>query len=252
MLVIPTIYLRNHRVANPAPEARFHLPEDPLVLADEMQQAGVTTMHIVDLDAPQTIGHVTHGDLLKQFTEGGRFTVQVAGPLRTVEAVDRYLQLGVARIVLGSIAYQKPAFTAEVGKRFPHRIAVEISVRHNRVAIPGWTVAAHKSALDYGRQFADAGVSCVCYSDVGEGGELTAENMTNIREFASHIRMPVIHATDLTTIEELEQMLLLEKFGVIGTLLSKSLYEGRFDLKGIVTMAMERGLPAEESTLIPE
>lgn len=252
MFVIPTIYLRNHRIANPAPESRFHLPEDPMALATEMAQAGVEMLHIVDLDAPQTTGSVAHADIIRHFCAQERFLVQVTGPIRTTEVIDRYFQLGVGRVVLGTIAYQKPTFTTEAGKRFPNRLGIEIDVRHQKVVIKGWTMAAHRSALDYAQQFKAAGIGSVLYSDVDEAGHLGPDNYRRIREFALRCAMPVIHATDLNSIEELEQVLLLEKFGVIGTLFSKSLYEGRFDMKGVVTLVKERGLPAEESTLIPE
>ena len=252
MFVIPTIYLRNHRIVNPAPDARFHLPTDPLLLADEMERAGVRFLHVVDLDAPQTNGPVAHAGIFQRLTANGRFTVQVAGPIRTIDTIERYMQLGTARTVLGTIAYQKPAFTTEAATRFPHRIATEIEVRNTKVVIKGWTAAANKTALEYAAQFRSAGVSCILYSDVNDAGMLDPGNYRRIRDFASAARLPVIHAADLGTVEELEQILLLEKFGVIGTLLSKSLYEGLLDIKGVVTMAMERGLPSDESTLIPE
>lgn len=252
MLVIPTIYLRNHRVVNPAPEARFHLPEDPMALAEEMAHAGVHLLHLIDLDAPQTTGHIGHADLVRQLCDKGRFAVQIAGPIRTVEAIDRYLQLGVSRVILGTIAYQIPTFTAEAGKKFPGKLGIEIDVRNHKVMIKGWTVAANKTALDYAVQFRSAGIAVALYSDVNEAGQITPANFQGIREFARQCRMPVIHATDLNSLEELEHVLLLEKFGVTGTLLSKSLYDGRFDIKGLITLAMERGLPDEESTLIPE
>ncbi|MBI4367314.1 MAG: hypothetical protein HY543_10890 [Deltaproteobacteria bacterium] len=250
--MIPTIYLRNHRVANPAPESRFHLTEDPLVLAEEFEQAGVTMLYVVDLDAPQTTGTVTHADILQALCRNGRFTVHISGPIRTIEAIDRYVRLGVSRVVLGAIAYQKPPFTMEAGKRFPGHLAAEIHVRNQKVVIPGWTAAAHRSAVEYATQFREAGVDCLMYSDVNEVGQLTAENLRNIRAFASTAGLPIIHATDIGTIEDLEHLLLLEKFGVIGTLFSKSLYEGRFDIKGLILLASERGLPSEDSTLISD
>lgn len=252
MLIIPTMYLRNQRVANPAPESPFHLDEDPVRLADAMERAGVTTLHCVDLDAPQTTGPVGHADLIRRLCTGGRFSVQIAGPIRTVETIDRYLQLGATRIVLGTIAYQHPNFTKEAGKRFPHRLSVEIQVRDGRTVIPGVAVAAQKSPLEYAQQFREQGISTLLYADVNADGQIGPENVARIRDFASKARMLIIHSTDLHSIEELERILLLEKFGVIGTLLSTSLYEGRFDIQGVVTLAAERGLPGEDSTLIPD
>lgn len=254
MLVIPTLFLRQQRVINPAPDASPSLPGDPLVLAQQWRDAGVEMLHVVDLDAGLVGTAPPNVPVIHRLVTTCGFHIQVTGGMRTADAAKRYFDHGVARIILESIAYQQPAFTEELARRFPGRIGVEIGVRHGKVVIKGWSVAAHKTATEYLQQFRTAGCTMVLYADTNEHGALTAENFQSIRAFAQQARMPVIHHTDIETTDQLEQLIHLEKFGVMGTILGKSVYEGRFDLEALVTMTKEHELLAatDEHTVIPE
>lgn len=253
MLIIPTIFLRGGQIANPAPEARTALPSDPRVFAEYLRTAGAEMVHVVDLDPPNG-GPVPHAKLLQAFVQEFGLHCQLSSQIRIVDDVERYLQHGMARVILGPIAYQKPDFARQVVQRFPGHLGIEITVRNRKVVIPGWTVAANKTAQDYLEQFRQMGMSIVLYSDVNDEGLLATDNLHQIRELASVAQMPIIHNTDLKSFDELRQLLYLEKFGVMGTILNKSLYEGRFDLESLITMTKEFELTeeSEESTLIPE
>jgi phosphoribosylformimino-5-aminoimidazole carboxamide ribotide isomerase len=124
---------------------------------------------------------------------------------------QRYFDVGVGRIILGPIAYQKPAFAQEMADRFPGKIGIEFTVENRRVVIKGWTVAAHKTASDYLERFRDMGFALSLYSDVNEHGVVTPENLGRVRAFTSEAQMPVIHGADLESLEQLEPILHLEK-----------------------------------------
>ncbi|MBI4237359.1 MAG: hypothetical protein HY696_02925 [Deltaproteobacteria bacterium] len=253
MLLIPTLFLRHQHVVNPAPDAKSPLPTDPLALGRQWKAAGIEMLHIVDLDAGVVGSPLPNLPLITRLVTECGFHCQVMGGIRTAETAKRYFDHGVARIFLESIAYQQPTFAEDLARRFPGRIGVEIAVRHGKVAIKGWSVAPHKSATDYLQQFRASGIAAVLYADVNEHGMLAAENFQSIRAFAQQAQMPVLHHTDLETTEQLEQLIHLEKFGVMGTILGKSVYEGRFDLEAIVTLTKEQEqiAAADEDTVMP-
>ncbi|GEM_PF-1043371 len=254
MFIVPTIYLRGRRAVNPAPDAQPALPSDPMALAHIMQAAGVELVHIVDLDAPTATGSLVHESIIKQYTTHFQLRCQLAaGHLRSADIIQRYLQTGIARVILGSLAYQQPDFAREVAQRFPRQIGIEISVRHQKVFIKGWTVAANKTALEYLERFRDLGITLAVYSDVDEHGALGATNFQNIRHFAEQAQMPVLHGCDLQSTAQLHELFYLEKFGVMGTILGKSWYEGRFDLGALVRLTKEReqSTETEDATVLP-
>ncbi len=252
MFIIPTIYLRKQRLANPAPDATPPFPLETSALIDHLRAAGIEMLHLIDLDAPPAAGPIVNETVIQSFAQS--FHCQLSAKTRATETLQRYFQLGVARCVLGALAYQQPAFAEQAAKQFPKKIGVEITVRHGKVAIPGWTVAANKTAAEYLARFREYGMAFACYSDVDEAGTLQADNFRRIREFAQQAGMPIQQSSDLHSLDQLRQLLLLEKFGVMGTILGKSLYEGRFDITSLVTMAkeFEQSIASDESTVMPE
>lgn len=253
MLIIPTLFLRGEKVANPAADINPAFSHDPFVVAADWQRAGVEMLHVMDLDAGHATGHSPNEAIVARLIRDFGFHCELTGPLRSFDVVKHYFQLGVARVVLGTVAYQQPTFVKSLAQAFPGRIGVEIFVRGSKVIIKGWSAATHKTADEYMDGFRKMGCGAVLYSDVSERGELTPENLTHIRNFALHAEVAVLHNTDLTTVAQIEQISYLEKFGVIGTVLSHSVYSGALDLHGVIPMMKERehAEAMDESTRIP-
>lgn len=252
MFIVPTIYLRRRQLASPAPDVPPPFSLEVSALIEHFRAAGIEMVHIIDFDAPAATGPIMNEAAIKSLARV--FHCSVSGKTRATETIQRYLQLGVARFVLGPLAYQQPALAQQAAQQFPQKIGVEISVRHGRVTIPGWTVAANKKAADYAQRFREQGITVVHYSDVDEMGELQADNLRNIREFAAQAQMPVLHSADLASLEQLRQLFLLEKFGIMATILGKSAYDGRFDLASLVTLTKEyeQSIASDETTVVPD
>ncbi|MBI2343468.1 MAG: hypothetical protein HYV02_03905 [Deltaproteobacteria bacterium] len=254
MFIIPTLYLRQQRIANLAQEQPSPIPADPQAAGDFLRAAGVEMLHLIDIEAPSAAGHSPNEPVIRLLAQECGFHCQLSAKTRALETISHYFQTGIARIVLGTLAYQQPRFAEAVAAQFPGKVGVEITVRHGKVAIKGWTVAANKSAAEYLARFREQGISFVLYSDVNEVGTLTTDNVARIRTFAERAGVPVIQSTDLESLDQLRQLLHLEKFGVMGTILGRSLYENRFDLVSLITMTKEHELniASDEATLIPE
>lgn len=237
MLLLPKLFVRNRKVASPSD--RRGVPDDPMVAIDQWAHTGIELIHIADLDVPIT-GPVPNANLIISCIKSHHLRVHVSGNFKTVETIQKYASLGVESIVLGSIAYQQPEFLKEVLLKVPGKIGVSIDVKNGKVVIPGWAVSSHKTAMDYYDQFSDAGVSCCYYSDITEIGANSQFNLDGIRGFAEHAHMPIYYNGEVMTTDDMAALLLVEKFGVRGCVLSKALYDQRLDLASSVTYLRER------------
>jgi len=222
---------------------------DPLKTAQKWFNAGAELIHIVDLDAP-AIGASPNTEFFKKLGDKLKVAYEIEANVRSIDTVEKYINAGACRITLGTIAYRKPAFLSELCERFPKKVAVHIDVRRSKVAIRGWSVATNKTAVDYVKQFRDAGVNFFYYSDSEEeGGALKPADFGRIRDFLRKTKVEIIHTTDVSSIGDIEQLIMLESYGLRGTLLTKSLNEGRIDLEAAITFTKNLSRSgADEST----
>jgi phosphoribosylformimino-5-aminoimidazole carboxamide ribotide isomerase len=154
---------------------------------------------------------------------------------------------------LGSIAYQNLELVKEAAQKNPGKVGITIDVRDNKVTIPGYIVAANKTAMDYANRFRDIGVSIFAYSNVDTNGNTTAAQIEEIRKFCMESHIPTICTNQLNTQNELGDILKLEAYGIIGVVMDKAIYENKIDLASAVTFINDQTLSGnDEPTLIPD
>ena len=250
MLLIPKLFVRNSKVASPSP--KHGVPDDPLTAVAQWAQAGIEMIHIVDLDVPLS-GPLLNAALITHCIQTHHLRVHISGNFKTIDPIQKCIALGVETVVLGSIAYQKPEYLKEALEKAPGKIGVAIDVKNGKVSIPGWAVTSHKTAQDYYDQFAGAGISCCYYSDVVESGGTAQTHLDGVRSFAEHATLPVYYNGEIMSVDDMAALLLVEKFGVQGCVISKALYEQRLDLASSVTYLRERSHDAlDEPTLMED
>lgn len=251
MLIIPTIYIRNKKTVNIAGGISEIYREEPLEMAKFFVDSGAELLHIIDLDSPQT-GPLANAEPIKQIIDKTNVPVEIGGRIRSLDNIDRYFALGAARVILGVIAYQKPDILKEACRRHKGKIATHIDVRGGKVNITGWIVAPKKDALDYTRQFKEAGAGLIIYSDTQDDGSLTKENIDRTREYVKSSGIRVVFQADVASLSDIEQIMSLETYGLMGLIIGKPIYEGRLDLRSAITFVKERSISgADEPTLIP-
>lgn len=231
MLLIPVIYLRGGLALRPSGNA--------VEIARGWAASGAELIHVIDMDTPPT-GASPNNDVLTKIASVAKIRFEVEATVKTSETVDKYIGAGAERVTIGSIAYQKPAFLAELCKKFPKKIAPHIDVRRGKVYIKGWTVASNKTALDYVKQFKDVGVDTIYYSDLDEEGVLKTQDFLRIKDFLKKAMVKTYHTTDVNSANDIEQLVMLEPYGLNGTLLSKSLYENKIDLHASINLVSDR------------
>lgn len=235
MLLIPQLYLRDGAVVRREGTTSPIFQDDPFETARLMKDAGAEAISCIDLSIPPG-GGGPHVPIIKRIRNELELAVQLGGTFKTPQAVEAAITAGVEMAVLDSVAYQQPKFLQEVSERFPGRIAVHIDVKAGKVTIPGYTVVANKTPLDYAERFLDAGIRYIFYSDVGADGFMAEENFQNILAFCNQVTTRIICTSEVRNLADIERLTMLGAPRLEGLVLTRALFEGRVDLRGAIAM----------------
>jgi len=252
MFLIPRFYIRGQKTVALDRTVSPLYDEDPFTMSSRIKDAGGEAVFIVDLGIPH-VGMSENAQIIRRIREELQLMIYVGGTFRSSRSVEAYLGMDLKMAVLETVAYQQPALVRDVCERFPDRIAVHIDVMGGRVTIPGWTVAANKTALDYAEQFGEMGVKTFFYSDVGNDGFLGQNNLNNILTFCKRVHRSVICTSEIKGSADIEKLVKLGAPSLDGIVLTRSLYEGRIDLNAAIDFVADLTLsPSNEPTILEE
>ncbi|KAB0676109.1 1-(5-phosphoribosyl)-5-[(5-phosphoribosylamino)methylideneamino]imidazole-4-carboxamide isomerase [Aureimonas leprariae] len=203
---------------------------DPAAQARAFEAQGFTHLHVVDLDGAFA-GAARNAPAVEAIIAavGGNMRVQLGGGIRTLADVERWLSLGLRRVILGTVAVRDPAVVREAAKRFPGQVAVGIDARGGRVAVEGWAEASELTALDLARRFADAGVAAIVYTDIDRDGVLAGINWEATVELAHAVPIPVIASGGLASMDDIRRLARPDAAILEGAISGRALYDGRID-----------------------
>lgn len=231
MILVPQIYLKNGRALPLEGTASPIFNEDAFVMAQAMVEAGSDALHITDLGVT-TVGTNENIPVIKKIKETLKIKIFVGGAFRAPQSLESYIEMESDLIVMDAYAYQQPRLLAEGTQRYPERIAMHIDVRDGRVTIPGWTVAAVKTDLDYAERFRDQGVTTIFYSNMNPDEKTLSKNLDAILMFCKKSGMDVYCTNELYTLGDIERFVTLGAPRLEGLIVGRSLYQGRIDLRG--------------------
>lgn len=203
---------------------------DPCAVARSFLDAGAKYLHVVDLDGAKD-GTTANFESIAAVARQGGLSIEVGGGIRTEDRIRRYLDLGVRRCILGTVAVKDPAFTAEMASRYGDRIAVGVDARDGLVAVNGWKELSHERGPDFCRRLVSMGVGTVIYTDISRDG---AEQGTNMELYRELVRIPGLAVSASGGISSIEELRALRDMGVRGAVLGKALYTGRLDLRTVI------------------
>lgn len=203
---------------------------DPCAQAREFISAGARYLHVVDLDGARD-GTLANFDTIAAIVKQGGLYIEVGGGIRTEERIRQYLDLGVGRCVLGTIAVKDFGFTARMAQKYGDRIAVGVDARDGFVAVNGWKELSRERGVDFCRRLRDAGVRTVIYTDISRDG---AEQGTNLELYRELARIKGLNITASGGVSSLEELRELQAIGTRAAILGKALYTGRLDLKTVM------------------
>ena len=210
--------------------------DDPAAQAMLFADAGATHLHVVDLDGAFA-GESVNGDAVRAIVQRFPGHVQLGGGIRTRSSVERWFDLGVARVVIGTAALDDPDFVRGAARDFPGGIVVAVDARDGMVATKGWAAVSDVTAIDLARRFEDAGVAALLFTDVGRDGMLKGCNVEATVDLARAVNIPVIASGGVKGIAEIHVLALHAKEGVEGVITGRALYDGRLDLAAALTVA---------------
>ncbi len=203
---------------------------DPCAVARGFLTAGARYLHVVDLDGARD-GTLANFETIAALVRQGGLYIEVGGGIRTEERIRRYLDLGVDRCILGTIAVKDFAFTERMAKKYGEHIAVGVDARDGFVAVSGWKELSAERGVDFCRRLRDAGVKTVIYTDISRDGAEAGTNLELYRELAEIEGLDITASGGVSSIEELRE---LQTIGTKAAILGKALYTGRLDLKTVI------------------
>ncbi len=239
MLIIPAIDLKDGncvRLRQGRMEDDTLFSTDPVAMARHWQEQGARYLHLVDLNGAFA-GEPVNREIIREIVSALNIPCQLGGGIRDLETVAAYLDLGLDRVILGTVAVENPALVREAARDFPGRVCVGLDARNGFVATRGWAAETGVRALDLARDFADCGVAAIIYTDILRDGMQTGVNLDETRALAEAIPIPVIASGGIATLDDIRALLPLEKAGVTAAITGRALYAGSLDLKAAQTLA---------------
>ena len=203
---------------------------DPCAVARSFLAAGARYLHVVDLDGARD-GMLANFETIAAIVKQGCLYIEVGGGIRTEDRIRRYLDLGVGRCILGTIAVKDFAFTERMARTYGDRIAVGVDARDGYVAVSGWKELSAERGVDFCRRLRDAGVKTVIYTDISRDGAEAGTNLDLYRELSEIQGLDITASGGVSSIEELKE---LQRIGTRAAILGKALYTGRLDLKTVI------------------
>jgi phosphoribosylformimino-5-aminoimidazole carboxamide ribotide isomerase len=216
----------------------FH--RDPAAQAHAFEQQGFQYLHVVDLDGAFA-GKPMNAAAVDRILETVSVPVQLGGGIRDTATVESWLDKGISRVIIGTAAVRDPPFVKQVARDFPGRIVVGLDARDGRVAVEGWAETSQLSALDIARQFEDAGVSAIVYTDISRDGMLQGLNLDATIALADAVSIPVIASGGVASIEDIKALVAPRARKLAGAIMGRALYDGRVDAAEALSLIRTAG-----------
>jgi phosphoribosylformimino-5-aminoimidazole carboxamide ribotide isomerase len=210
--------------------------DDPGAQAKQFADAGCEWIHVVDLNGAFA-GKPVNGDAVDAILAAVDVPVQLGGGIRTLETAANWIERGVSRIVLGTVAVKDPAMVIAACRRWPGKVAVGIDARGGRVAVEGWAEQSEMTAQDLAARFADAGVAAIVYTDIDRDGMMRGVNVDGTAALAAATAIPVIASGGVASLDDL--VALKARGNIAGAISGRALYDGSLDLAAAVAALKE-------------
>jgi phosphoribosylformimino-5-aminoimidazole carboxamide ribotide isomerase len=212
--------------------------DDPAAQARSFAAAGFRWLHLVDLNGAFE-GRPANAPAVEAILEAVDLPVQLGGGIRDMATIERWLELGIRRVILGTVAVKNPELVREACRAFPGRVVLGIDARGGKVAVEGWAEVSEIAALDLARRFEDAGAAAIVYTDIDRDGALQGANVAATRALAEALETPVIASGGVASLDDLAAFLAIAEVGIEGVISGRALYDGRIDPAAALALLAE-------------
>ena len=235
MLLIPAIDLKDGhcvRLKQGDLNDATVFSDDPAAMARHWVEQGARRLHLVDLNGA-VAGRPKNESVIKAIVDavGGSIPGQLGGGIRDLDTIERYLDDGIAYIIIGTAAVKNPGFLHDACGAFPGQIIVGLDAREGKVATDGWSKLTGHEVIDLAKKFEGYGVEAIIYTDIGRDGMLTGINIDATVKLAKAVSVPVIASGGLSSIADVEALCAIEDEGIEGVICGRAIYSGALDFK---------------------
>lgn len=206
---------------------------DPMEVLDLFIESKSENLHIVDLDGASE-GNVFNFNIIEKIIKKCGLFTQVGGGIRNEETIKKYLNIGVKRIILGTIAFEDSVFLEKMIDKYKKNIAVSVDARDGHVAVRGWKEIKKEDSIDFCKKLDSMGIDTIIYTDISKDGKLSGTNLDVYKELKNKISCDIIASGGITYEEEIIK---LKEMNIDGAIVGKAIYEKKIDLKKIINIA---------------
>ncbi|WP_019243007.1 MULTISPECIES: 1-(5-phosphoribosyl)-5-[(5-phosphoribosylamino)methylideneamino]imidazole-4-carboxamide isomerase [Bacillus] len=204
--------------------------DSPFEMAKSFVEQGAKWIHMVDLDGAKEGRGVNHEHVIRVVKELG-VNVQIGGGIRTEEDILFYLNNGIKRVILGSVAVSDVEFTKEMLRKYGSSIAIGLDAKDGMVATHGWLETSKVSAIELGKTLAEAGAEVFIFTDIATDGTLAGPNVRATEQLALETGKSVIASGGISSLEDIQQLSSIQSSGVSGSIVGKAIYSNRFTVQ---------------------
>ncbi len=235
MVIIPAIDLKDGRCVRlkqgEMKDATVY-SDDPVGMAKHWLAQGARRLHVVDLNGAAA-GRPKNEGVIREIVNavGADMPIQLGGGIRDLDTIEKYLDYGVAYIIVGTAAVKNPGFVSDACTAFAGHVIVGLDAKDGKVAVEGWSKLTGHDVIDLAKKFEEYGVEAVIYTDIGRDGMLTGVNVDATVRLARELRTPVIASGGLIDIKDVKALCEIEAEGIMGVITGRALYQGTIDFK---------------------
>jgi phosphoribosylformimino-5-aminoimidazole carboxamide ribotide isomerase len=201
---------------------------DPAAQAQAFESQGFEYLHVVDLDGAFA-GQPVNAAAVAHILETVAIPVQLGGGIRDLATIERWIETGVARVVIGTAAVRDPDLVKSAARQFENRIAVALDARGGKIAVAGWADTSELAAIEVAKRFEDGGVAALIHTDISRDGLLKGLNLDASIALAEAVAIPVIASGGLASLDDVRALLAPRAKRLAGAIAGRALYDGRLD-----------------------
>jgi len=241
MILFPAIDIKEGKVVR-LKQGRFdqmkEYADDPLMMARHWQNLGAQWLHVVDLDGAQK-GKITNTTVIRKMAQSVEIPIQMGGGIRTQDDIQKLLDDGIGRVILGTKVVEDRKFIEKVISKWQEKIAVSLDCEHGLLTKKGWTDISDQKATDVVKELEALGLSCLIYTDIKQDGMLKGPNFQAIKEILQTTTIPVIASGGIAHLEDIRKLIALKPLGLLGAITGKAIYEGTLDFKDGLQLCLQ-------------
>jgi phosphoribosylformimino-5-aminoimidazole carboxamide ribotide isomerase len=239
MLVIPAIDLKESRcvrlLQGREQDATVY-SDDPAATAVKWASAGARLLHVVDLDGAFT-GSQKNLESIIKIRKAIAIDIEVGGGIRDLSRIDQLFSAGINRVILGTVAVEKPELVREACSKYPGRVLAGIDAKNGDVAVKGWVEVTSVKAKELALRMQGYGCAGIIYTDIAKDGMLSGPNIDAVREIVTSLNIPVIASGGISSLDDIRNLAKVK--GLWGAITGKAIYSGAFDLKDAIRISEE-------------